>query len=365
MEHSQATSSADRTADDNQQGEQDADNTYVAALSDSTVAIGASLQNMQQVLMGNMQQVAQMTLSMNTMMEEMVRRAISIGVFAEASSSCCSNSTTAPGEDKYSAVLRISVANSSPIPLINMKASLRFAQRKSDSAQSIRIASTPVRMPAPGTPETNGRRKISIEFAPLDATTLLPANSASAQDDGGSSAAQQESNPASVASGATAEASVRLSASALKQMDGQITATFISPGTGTPLSVSHRFGVHLLHLTANQRCFIAAKDVARKLGGRAIEAIDSQSSGSSFDLTYLRNAFVVPPADGIDVGSVFVLLADGNGAVVLGLRVSSINARSHHAECTWIGEPERGGVLDQTTLDIIPLFAKEIASRIY
>ncbi|KAJ1796188.1 hypothetical protein LPJ59_003903, partial [Coemansia sp. RSA 2399] len=106
MEHSQETG-PDRTADDSQQGEQNADNTYVTALSDSTVAIGASLQNMQQVLLGNMQQVAQMTLSMNTMMEEMVRRAISVGVFAEASSSS-SSSSAAPGEDKYSAVLRVS-----------------------------------------------------------------------------------------------------------------------------------------------------------------------------------------------------------------------------------------------------------------
>ncbi|KAJ1781137.1 hypothetical protein LPJ59_007113 [Coemansia sp. RSA 2399] len=243
-----------------------------------------------------------------------------------------------------------------------MKASLLFAQRKRDPAQSIRIASTPVRISGPSAQETNGKRKASIEFAPLDATTLPPADSASIQDDGGSSTVQQESKPTSVASGATAEAAVRLSVSALKQMDGQITATFISPGTGTPLSVSHRFGIHLLHLTANQRCFIAAKDVAHKLGGRTIEelpSIDSQSPGSSVDLAYLRNAFLVPPADGIDVGSVFVLLADGNGAVVLGMRISSIDAGSQQAECTWVGES------DQTTLDILPLFAKEISLRIY
>ncbi|KAJ1663780.1 hypothetical protein EV178_004669 [Coemansia sp. RSA 1646] len=380
------TADTDKTSD-SQQNEQTTEtntetdtgnNTYVNALSDSTVAIGASLQNMQQILLGNMQQVAQMTLSMNTMMEEMVRRAISIGVFAKASAPQAPEAEESVGS-LYSSVLRISVTNNSPIPLVNLKASLHFAQRNSNSdaaqsKQSVRIASSPVCMPASSEQETSANVKINpvIEFEPLETTTLLPVD-AGAQDEGGSSAVQQESKPTNIGTGATAESAVCISVDALKQLDGQITVIFISPGTGTPLSVNHRFGVHLMHLIGgtNQRYFCAAKDVARKLEDHSIKVpplMDSPGPSITIDLAYLRNAFSVPPVDGIDVGSVFVLLSDHN-SIMLGLRVSSIDAGSQHAECEWIGDRDGAAAVgeplsDQAASDVIRLLSQEISSHI-
>ncbi|KAJ2559879.1 hypothetical protein EV175_000113 [Coemansia sp. RSA 1933] len=336
---------------DSQQAEQppsESGNTssYVNALSDSTGALGASLQNMQRVLLGNMQQVALMTQSMNTMMEELVRRAITIGVFAQPSSSSARDHQKGGA---YATVLRITVANNSPIPLVGMKAVLRFAQRNDTVVEGLQVTSSPVSVAA-----AEGRAQTLIEFQPLAATALPPG----ADDGQPPSSVHQQSDPVNIVSGATGASAVCLSTSVLAQMDGQITVTFTSPGTGTPLSVSHRFGVHLMHLLASQRRFIPPPSSESGLG----TYLDLELEGISIDLAYLRRAFAVPPADGIAVGSVLVLVSDAAEAMVLGLRISDIGAGSQYADCNWVVSTQQP---EHILTVVLPLLAREISSEIF
>ncbi|KAJ2093551.1 hypothetical protein GGI09_005793, partial [Coemansia sp. S100] len=55
----------------------------VQGLANTAQTMSSSLQSMQQALIGNMQQAAQMTMSMNMMMEELVKRAVQVGVHTE------------------------------------------------------------------------------------------------------------------------------------------------------------------------------------------------------------------------------------------------------------------------------------------
>ncbi|KAJ2515843.1 hypothetical protein GGI11_003637 [Coemansia sp. RSA 2049] len=389
MEHAKATEN-DSTpssphAEQQQQQNQQSDNpsnAFANTLSDSTVAIGASLQNMQQMLVGNVQHVAQMTLSMNSMMEEMVKRAISTGVFAGPDTDVLEHGKEDSGSDRFSAALRIFVTNNSPIPLVGMRATLLFSQYKSKdriddhSAQSrrgVRIASTYVSSLVSGgeDPGEGARKEPFLEFETLKPTSLPPVDNGT-HDRDKSCSVEQNSKPTSLSSGVTARSAVRVSVDQLRQLDCQITITFTSPGTGNAVSITQRFGVYLMHLFlgANRRYYCAAEDVAAKLGGQ-IEPVlptDGQSSSIHVDLIYLRSAFCVPPADGIGVGSVFIIMTDrSTGGLVLGLRVVDIDAELQRAECEWIS----GSVADDREYlskdelgNILPLLAKELDMEI-
>ncbi|KAJ2885845.1 hypothetical protein IWW38_005280, partial [Coemansia aciculifera] len=85
-----------------------------------------------------MQQAAQMTMSMNMMMEELVKRTVQVGVHAERLPLA---SDTANNRSRYGCVLRVSVRNKSPIPLLKLKAKLWFSRRVPLDSTSILLKS--------------------------------------------------------------------------------------------------------------------------------------------------------------------------------------------------------------------------------
>ncbi|KAJ1817019.1 hypothetical protein LPJ56_002180, partial [Coemansia sp. RSA 2599] len=96
----------------------DAANPVMQGLSDTAQTLGASVQAMQQVLLGNMQQAAQMTLSMNQMMEELVKRAVHVSVISQ------------PSHQTGSCSLVLRITNRSPIPLSRLTTKLWFARHR-------------------------------------------------------------------------------------------------------------------------------------------------------------------------------------------------------------------------------------------
>ncbi|KAI9499898.1 hypothetical protein BX070DRAFT_255614 [Coemansia spiralis] len=325
-------------------------NEFINALSNSTEAIGSSLQTMQKALVGNIQQVAQLTLSMNMMMEELVKKAVRIGVFA-------AKPTRNPENSSYSTALCISVTNNSPIPLVNMAAKLRFALRfdAADGEQEIKLSSAPSRKSEPSEPS---EQKKELLFS--EQSTRL--NRRNIEDE--NAFMEQQSKPMNLGSGGSAEATLTLSADTLLQLDGQILVEFLSPGTGSLLAVNHRFGIHIMHLLGNQCWFCSAKDVADKLKGQAEAFLPAESTSSfDIDLSYMRRAFSVPPANGIEKGSIFVFSI--SSSFIFGLRVLDIVNDSSIATCEWITmAAENTRPLPEKQAFLLSLLSDEISSHI-
>ncbi|KAJ2767336.1 hypothetical protein IWQ56_003371 [Coemansia nantahalensis] len=269
----------------------------VKGLSDAAQTIGLSLQAMQRAMIGNVEQAARLTLSMNQMMEELVRRSVRVSVFARRPSEA------PPGALAYRTDLAVSVANGSPVPLQGACVKLWFAPRRPRLPRPVRAQVEP----AAG----------GIAFAPSCGS--LP----SADCGPDCEPFAQTARALSLASGAAADARLALSVDALEQLSGRIAVEFPSPGTGQPLRVEHQFGLHLLQLAA---CSFVRADAA------PLAAVDG-AGPVDVDLGRARDVFAVPPADGIAPGSV---LAIRLGESLLGLRVRSIHDRAPVAACEWV-----------------------------
>ncbi|KAJ1731083.1 hypothetical protein LPJ61_002708 [Coemansia biformis] len=296
----------------------------VQGLSDAAQTIGLSLQVMQRALVGNMEQAAQLTLSMNRMMEELVKRSVHVGVFARRSSEAPRDATG------YRTGLAVTIKNGSPVPLQGAHVKLWFAPRRSQLAHPIQA-------------------QLALAEDCACGIALGP-SSGGLSDDGCGPESEpfvQTTQGVDLASGATAEALAVLSVDALEQLSGRIAVEFPSPGTGQLLRVEHRFGIHLLQLTTGS--FIradAATDTAALVPVDGARPVDVELGGA-------RDLFAVPPADGIGHGCV---LAVGVGGSLLGLRVRDVHADAPTATCEWVAA---AGALPEL-LELVPRLAEEL-----
>ncbi|KAJ2319525.1 hypothetical protein IWW51_004848 [Coemansia sp. RSA 2702] len=289
----------------------------VQGLSSTAQTIGSSLQAMQQALVGNMQQAAQMTLSMNQMMEELVKRSVQLRVFAERAAAA--RTTT----------LRVTVHNRSPIPLQQARVKLWFGARQPRD-QPIRL-------------------KVGGAGAPDDVLVFehivkqLPAEFA--DEDAPFTATEQAVN---IGSGASAEASVAVEVGTLGQLNGRIAVEFVSPGTGQLLAVGHRFGIHLLQLLD---CSFAHDQAAVQPANGGLHPLpDAQPI--EVDIGRVRTQFSVPPAQGISPGCLLVLSTKSNQ---LALHIISIADDAQTATCKWMASgpaPDLLAVLPQLTEEL-------------
>ncbi|KAI8319269.1 hypothetical protein GQ54DRAFT_299472 [Martensiomyces pterosporus] len=306
-------------------------------LSDTAQNIGASLQAMQGALISNMQQAAQMTMSMNMMMEELVKRALQISVIA------CPLEQEESGSPRYQTVLDIKVRNRSPIPLVDMAVKLHFAP-VSPLACPVNLSLNAVPQSNSGTrAQTAGSGRGQLVFSDV-AKTL---DEQRCKDD----SPFAESTPTVLASGAEAAAQVALGIDALEQLSSQISVEFVSPGTGKSLVVTQRFGIRLLNLVGCR--FVSAAGVKELEQLDEVPGVDA----ISVDVRSMRELFAVPPADGVGVGSVFVLNIDE--AAQLGLRVHGIAADALTAQCTWVAAGSGRADVDAIRLKV----ASELSSR--
>ncbi|KAJ2860478.1 hypothetical protein GGH94_005492 [Coemansia aciculifera] len=342
----------------------------VQGLASTAQTMSSSLQSMQQALIGNMQQAAQMTMSMNMMMEELVKRAVQVGVHTERlrlpQSLPSSLDAAATGyRPRYRCALRITIGNKSPIPLLKMTTKLWFSKRIPSQSSTATI---------PTRSETQGRTdENQIEISPLnrrsdekpttfeDSDLYLLAFS-------DTQGTLPESLDMSVEplvqgtlgsstylpSGATANATLELSVSALEQLNGAISIEFASPGTGGTLSVAHRFGIRLLHLVDCN--YVAAVEAAPAVLIRQLDKLPGISA-VTVDIGRIREVFAVPPADGIAPGALLLFglsLAD----CTIGLQIGSIAHDSQSAVCEWISSIDD----DQTLPSLVPLLAEELTA---
>ncbi|KAJ2355050.1 hypothetical protein IWW50_001791 [Coemansia erecta] len=283
------------------QGEQPGDaSSIVQGLSDTAQTIGGSLQAMQRALVGNMQQAAQMTLSMNKMMEELVRRSVQVSVFARRPEA----------GHKMGTILQLAIHNRSPIPLQHTRVKLWFGSRHAGGG--------PIRMRVANARDGSE----GLAFGRVDGE--LPAALA----DAGEPFAETE-RPVDIGSGATAETEVLVEPGVLAQINGRIAVEFVSPGTGRVLSVGYRFGIHLLQLID---CSFAHDESAVSAeAGELCAVADAQSV--EVDVGRARATFAVPPADGVSIGSLLVMRAEGE---TLALRVDRVSEDAQTAICEWI-----------------------------
>ncbi|KAJ2662711.1 hypothetical protein IW148_002796 [Coemansia sp. RSA 1199] len=281
----------------------------VQGLSNTAQTIGGSLQAMQQALVGNMQQAAQMTLSMNKMMEELVKRSVQVSVFAQRSEASRGVGTH----------LRLAIHNRSPIPLLQTRVKLWFCARQQQEQGS----SVQLRVRDVAAKDTTG----GFVFGQTDGELL-----AGLVDEGAPFA--QTERTTEVGNGATVETEVAVEVDALVQMNGRIAVEFLSPGTGQILTVSHRFGIHLLQLLD---CSFAGKKSALLTPYNELHAITSDPR-ISIDIARARAAFAVPPADGIEPDCMFVMRSKDN---TLALRVICILEDTHDVLCDFVAsDPE-------------------------
>ncbi|KAJ2816844.1 hypothetical protein GGI24_005598 [Coemansia furcata] len=344
----------------------------VQGLASTAQTMSSSLQSMQQALINNMQQAAQMTMSMNMMMEELVKRAVQVGVHTERlrqpyNSHLPPDATaTTSYRPRYRCALRITVNNRSPIPLLNMTSKLWFSKRIPSQASTTLLSTFS---------ETNGRTDESqIEISSLsknldEKPTTVEDNDAYVLAFDDIQGALPESIDTSVEplvqgtlgsstylpSGATASATLVLSVRALEQLNGAISLEFASPGTGGTLSVAHRFGIRLLHLV--DCSYVATVKAATTLLTRQLEKL-SGIPAVTVDIGRIREVFSVPPADGIAPGA---LLLFGLPPVdcAIGLQIESISHDSQSAVCEWISS-----IGDhQTLLSLVPLLAEELTAK--
>ncbi|KAJ2144159.1 hypothetical protein IW136_001443 [Coemansia sp. RSA 678] len=276
-------------------------------LSDTAQTIGGSLQAMQQALVGNMQQAAQMTLSMNKMMEELVKRSVQVSVFAQRSEASRGVGTH----------LRLAIHNRSPIPLLQTRVKLWFCARQQDQDSSVQLCIRDV------VKDTNGGLVFGQTHGELLAGLV----------DKGVPFAQTEQTT-EVGNGATAKTEVAVDVDALVQMNGRIAVEFLSPGTGQLLTVSHRFGIHLLQLLD---CSFTNKKSALSAPHNELQAITGDSH-ITVDISQARAAFAVPPADGIETDCMFVMRSKGS---TLALRVIRILEDANGVLCEFVAsDPE-------------------------
>ncbi|KAJ2084009.1 hypothetical protein H4R24_000357 [Coemansia sp. RSA 988] len=271
----------------------------VQGLSDTAQTIGASLQAMQTVLVGNMQQAAQMTLSMNNMMEELVKRSVQVSVFAHKPSDFADTRG-------YRINLQISVSNKSPIPLQNAHIRLWFCPRQELYKKGVNMVSKQK-------DDSHMVFEQSVAQLPDKFEDALPFI--------------QTVDGFCVASGATTETELELDIDVLHQLNGRISLEFSSPGTGHQLSVSHRFGIHLLQLV---ECFFVRDQSALEEAGLAVVP---DSLSVKVDLARMRSLFRVPPADGVGIGC---LLCVRTHEILLGLRVIAVVENARTASCEWL-----------------------------
>ncbi|KAJ2499188.1 hypothetical protein GGH96_003702 [Coemansia sp. RSA 1972] len=302
MSHSSKLDSPERS-------EQASDaSSIVQGLSDTAQTIGGSLQAMQQALVGNMQQAAQMTLSMNKMMEELVKRSVQVSVFAQRSKASHGIGTH----------LRLAIHNRSPIPLLQTRVKLWFcARQQQDQSSSVQLCVRDM------VKDTSG----GLVFGQTDGELL-----AGLADEG--APFTQTEQTTEVRNGATVETEVTVEVDALVQMNGRIAVEFLSPGTGQLLTVSHRFGIHLLQLLD---CSFANKKSALSAPYSELQVITGDSR-ITVDIVRARAAFAVPPADGIGTDCMFVMRSKDS---TLALRVICILEDTHGVLCNFVAsDPE-------------------------
>ncbi|KAJ2809504.1 hypothetical protein H4R20_000005 [Coemansia guatemalensis] len=282
-------------------GQRNESTNMVQGLSDTAQTIGASLQAMQTVLVGNMQQAAQMTLSMNKMMEELVKRSLQISVFADKPSNSTESSV-------YRIKLRVAASNKSPIPLQSAHVKLWFwpQQELGEGNIQMKVASIQKDGANMTFEETIGELPEKYD----DETPFI-----------------QTLSGVCVASGATTEAELELEIDKLQQLNGCIALEFSSPGTGQQLSVSHRFGIHLLQFAD---CFFARDQSALE---DAELATVSGTLPVTVDIARMRTLFRVPPVDGIDIGCLLVIRTH---EILFALRVAAVLPGARTATCEWL-----------------------------
>ncbi|KAI7832114.1 hypothetical protein BX661DRAFT_169935 [Kickxella alabastrina] len=268
-----------------------------SSLSATAQTLGSSIQAMQQALVGNLHQAAQMTLSMNLMMEELVKRAIQITVHATATAPC------------FACSLRITVRNRSPIPLVQMATELHFAPSNGAKTGGFTAECERERERKDGDGDGDGELGIMGEQVDKDQVVMRGVRL----------------RP--LASGEAAHAIVRLGAHVPARIRGRISVAFTSPGTGKPLSVQHAFGIRALQLIDCH--FLAANNTD---SSTAMVALDSMEP-VHVDIARVREVFAVPPALGVAAGCLLMLGTAGG----LGLVVRSVSADSRSAECHWVG----------------------------
>ncbi|KAJ2780664.1 hypothetical protein GGI15_003455 [Coemansia interrupta] len=284
----------------------------VRGLADTAQTLGSSVQAMQQVLLGNLQQAALMTSSMNQMMEELVRRSIHTTVEARPAPRGCT--------------LHVTVHNRSPVPLTSLKTTLSFTPR------------TPVSEPL-GLALRGGD-------AGLFAGVMVDGVFQKTRDCGGE---QKEvlvecSVEQGLASGAVCVGEVRVHVGRPVQLGGRVSVGFASPGTGQILSVENHFGIRVAQL---MDCSYAAD-------GRVLSDALEGAGTIDIDLATARSVFAIPPAQGVSPGGVLSASFDEDRVL---LRVISVSDDQQSALCRWL-KPENNSLLP-----LVPTLTEELALK--
>ncbi|KAJ2225313.1 hypothetical protein H4R99_002989 [Coemansia sp. RSA 1722] len=313
--------STDKTLADNNDIEQkidlDTDNPIPHGLSDTAETLGASVQAMQQVLLGNMRQAAQMTLSMNQMMEELVKRAIHVSVICQ------------PSTQTGTCNLLLRVDNRSPIPLIQLTTKLwftRHGQERETGGLTVTCVDDDVDLEKSLLGGSVKNSMVLLDEAALDEQPFVTGTYRN-----------------TLASGLVSESLVAVETEWPVQIAGKIAVEFVSPGTGNTLSVSHRFGLQVRQLMPcwfEQEC--------------SSVAANPESLSIGINIEKARSIFEVPPTRGICVGSVFKM---GSDSEYLALRIDSISDDCKTASCAWLSSS------DNTRLNaLIPVLTEEFSS---
>ncbi|KAJ2741478.1 hypothetical protein GGI20_005161 [Coemansia sp. BCRC 34301] len=355
---SNSADNAENTEEDRVQHSSDAAE-LAQGLASTAQTMSASLQNMQQALIGNMQQAAQMTMSMNMMMEELVKRAVQVGVHAErlllAPASAATASSNIP---RYSCALRVTVRNKSPIPLLKMTASMWFSRRVSSLQSEAQGQTHECQLEI----LSLGKHANEMLAAPRDSDAfqlklddvkgVLPDSiDTSALPFAQASLGSSTHLPSSAEAGAL----LALSVSTLEQLNGTIVIEFVSPGTGGTLSVTHRFGIRLLHLVDCR--FVDCSSAGQALLHHRLSKVANVTT-VAIDILRIRQVFAVPPADGIAPGAL-LLFSMPCADCTIGLQVDSISRDSQSATCTWMVSPLP--IDDEDLLSLILLLEEELA----
>ncbi|KAJ1931883.1 hypothetical protein EC988_009642, partial [Linderina pennispora] len=192
---------------------------FVQGLTNATQNMGTSIQGMQQQFLDNMQRAVQVTVTLNKMMEELVKRSIQIGVVAEALAT-----------EQPSTLLKINVTNRSPIPLVDMRVKLWFETLAGED---------PVHL------VMQQNEKGQLLFDDTEKET--------------SPEQFTVSQLVTLGSSQLVAGAVRLELPRLVRLRGRIAVEFASPGSGSSLGVAKEFGVHLRHLLSHR--FLNATEV--------------------------------------------------------------------------------------------------------
>ncbi|KAJ2607938.1 hypothetical protein H4S08_004645 [Coemansia sp. RSA 1365] len=154
-----------------------------------------------------------------------------------------------------------------------------------------------------------------------------------------------------VDSGTTKETELDVEIDKLQQLNGRISLEFSSPGTGQLLSVSHRFGIHLLQLAD---CFFARDQSVLKDSELAVV---SDTLPFNIDIARMRSIFEVPPADGIDAGCLLVVRTH---EFLLALRVVTVLPNARTATCEWVATAHTA---NSDTQDLIQHLVEELSTQ--